>query len=214
MKTRLLLVRHGQSEANEAGIYAGHTNSELTDVGKQQAILTADYIAKTFSVDAVYASDLKRAYHTGEVIAASTGAELYPTKNLREIFAGKWEGVSFDVLCREYQEDYERWMNDIGNSRCSGGESVAELKDRILDALTEIAKTNIGKTIVIATHATPIRAMQCHWNNLPLDAMKDIPWVSNASVTEVTYEDGVWTLVKIGYDAHLKNLKTILPENV
>lgn len=214
MKTRLLLIRHGQSEANLQGIYAGHSDADLTQLGEQQAVLTAEYIVKNFDVDGIYASDLKRAYSTGRAVADRTGLDVHSIRELREIFAGNWEGVPFEVLQKEYETEYACWINDIGNCRCTGGESVAELKERILSALTKIAQENAGKTIVIATHATPIRAMQCYWSNLELDAMKDIPWVSNASVTEVVYEDGRWELCEIGHDTHLKDLKTVLPDNV
>lgn len=214
MKTRLLLIRHGQSEANLQEIYAGHTDAVLTQVGEQQAALTAEYIVTHFDVDAIYASDLKRAYCTAEAVALKSGLKVQSIKELREIFAGKWEGVPFEVLWKEYEKEFDCWVNDIGNSRCTGGESVVELGERVLSVLTQIAEENPGKTIVIATHATPIRVMQCYWSKLPLDAMKDIPWVSNASVTEVVYEDGRWTLCEIGHDAHLKDLKTVLPDNV
>ena len=192
MKTKLLLIRHGYSEANCQHIFAGHTDSKLTKIGEEQALLTAEYIKENYVV----------------------GLKIEATRNLREIFAGEWEGVPFETLWKDYQKEYDCWVNDTGNARCTGGESVLELQERIAKTLTQIAKENAGKTVVIATHATPIRVMQCYWSNLPLDAMKEIPFVSNASVTEVVYEDGSWTLCEIGYDAHLKDLKTVLPDNV
>ena len=63
--TRLLFVRHGQSEANLEGVFAGQIDPALTELGYRQAECTAEFIAKTYSVDAVYSSDLQRAYHTG-----------------------------------------------------------------------------------------------------------------------------------------------------
>ena len=75
------------------------------------------------------------------------------------------------------------WLSDIGNAVCSGGESVKELGARVMEALTDIAKKNSGKTVAVATHATPIRAAQTLIEYGDIGYMKDVPWVSNGSVT-------------------------------
>lgn len=212
--TTLILVRHGQSEANLAGTFAGQSDVELLEMGIMQAQKTAEYIAEHYKTDIVYASDLKRAYKTGEIIANLTKTKIIPDKNLREIYAGEWQGKKFDALTTIYKEDYSIWLQDIGNSHCTGGESAEQLGERIINALTKIAQSNDGKTVVIALHATPIRVAQCLMSGLTLDSMKNIPWVSNASITEVTYENGEWKFVKIGIDEHLSELKTTFAANV
>ncbi len=210
----LLLVRHGESEANRSGTFAGQTDVQLLHKGIEQARKTAEYIAEHYTVSRVYASDLKRAYKTGRVISDLLQVDLISNEKLREINAGEWQGKMFDELVANYQEDYACWLSDIGNCTCTGGESVKQLGVRVVEALTDIAEDNIGKTVVIATHATPIRVLQCLLQGLSLDAMKDIPWVSNASVTELTYESGKWNFVNVGEDKHLSELKTSFPANV
>lgn len=71
-----------------------------------------------------------------------------------------------------------------------------------------------GKTVVIVTHATPIRALLCRLKGMTLDQMKDVSWVSNASVTVVRVEDDNWILEQTGEDAHLSGLRTQFPANV
>ena len=212
--TTLILIRHGESEANRQRVFAGHLDVDLQDTGLKQAKATARYLVENYKIDKVYASDLKRAFNTGKCVADLIGKEPIPDKNLREILAGKWDGVKFDDLINDFKEDYHIWLTDIGNCRCTGGESVKELSERVMAALTSIAQENPGKTVVVATHATPIRAVQCILSGLTLDSMKDIPWVSNASITEISYDDGKWKLVKAGYDSHLSELKTQLPASV
>lgn len=68
--------------------------------------------------------------------------------------------------------------------------------------------------MVIATHATPIRALRCICSGRDMDEMKYVPWVSNASVTELTYDGGLWSLGRVGMDSHLAALKTEFPPNV
>jgi len=212
--TTLLLIRHGQSEANKLGVFAGHFDAPLLPLGIEQAKKTAAYIAENYKVDKVYASDLKRAYVTGSCIADSCKAPIKADCNLREIGAGKWEACPFAELIKLYASDYDVWLHDIGNARCTGGESVAELGERVLRALTSIAKANDGKTVAIATHATPIRAMQSFVHYAGFKAMKHIPWVSNASVSVLSFDDGKWRFIAEGIDAHLGDIKSSLPANV
>ena len=175
--TTFLLVRHGESDANCEGFFAGQLDVNLREKGILQAEKTAQFIADEYNVDVVYASDLKRAYRTGEIIAKMTGADIVADKGLREINAGQWQGRKFDDLVSSFGDTYSVWLNDIGVCRCDGGESVKELGERVFKAVTDIAEQNPDKTVVIATHATPIRAIECIAGGHPIEFMKNIPWV-------------------------------------
>lgn len=211
---KIILMRHGQSEANKANIFAGHLDLPLTELGEKQAQLSAEYIVNNYEIDKIYASDLKRAYNTGKTVADMLNMEIETSEKLREISAGEWEGHPFDELETKYEEEYRLWCNDIGKAACPGGESVKDFSQRIICAMTEIAKKNEGKTVLIAIHATPIRVMQCVCRRIAIEDMKDVPWVSNASVSVVQYDKGVWTLLLESHDKHLGEYKTKLPANV
>ena len=212
--TTLILVRHGESTANRQRIFAGHYDAELQDRGLEQAKKTAEYLVKNYKIDKVYASDLKRAYATGKCTADLAGVEIVPDEDLREIRAGKWDGMKFDDIVTTYPDDYGIWMNDIGKARATDGESVAELCKRVMKKLTEIAMENDDKTVVVATHATPIRVIQSTIQTGGLDEMKNIPWVSNASVSVLEYDNGKWKFKLISEDKHLGELSTSLPKSV
>ncbi len=214
MATTLIIVRHGESEANGSKRFAGHLDIPLSAKGFKQAELTAHYIKENYHVDAVYASDLQRAYHTALPIAEAFGLAVTKTEQLREVFAGHWQGQSFDVLESRYAKSYWTWRNDIGNGHPEGGESVAEVAQRVWGAVNQIAQKEDGKTVVIATHATPIRSLLCRVQGWPLARMKDIGWVSNASVNIVRVEDDRWMLEQKGLDTHLAELKSYFPANV
>ena len=201
--TTLLLIRHGQSTANRDGIYVGQTDALLSPEGEIQAAVTAAFIAGKYQVDHVYASDLKRAYRTGEAVAQVFSLPVKTDERLREIFSGAWEGVPYAVLEVTCAQDRHIWHRDIGNCRVTQGESVRELAARVMEGLTEIAKKHDGQTVVIATHATPIRAMQCLMSGLTMDEMHTVPWASNASVTEVQYDAGAWRVTAASQDRHL-----------
>ena len=183
--TRLLLVRHGESVANRRDVFSGYYDAELEEKGRVQADKTAKYIVSKYQIEKVYASDLKRAYETGKTVADLAGVPIESREGLREINGGKWEGVPFAKLPILYPEIYKIWMNDIGKMRCPEGESIEELGTRVLKAVTEIACENEGKTIVIATHATPIRVLESMIRLGGVEKMQTVSWVSNASVTEL-----------------------------
>lgn len=201
--TKLLLIRHGRSTANRDGIFVGQTDVPLSPEGEVQAAITAAFIKGKYAVDHVYASDLKRAYCTGEAVAQLFSLEVKKDHRLREIFSGAWEGLTYPEMEAAYAHDREMWRNDIGNSRCTDGESVREMAERVLQCLEEIAKAHDGQTVAVASHATPIRAMQCVLGGLPIEQMQTVPWVHNASVTEVQYDKGNWRVVTAGQDRHL-----------
>ena len=213
-KTTFLLIRHGESQANKEQIFGGHYDAPLTESGLEQARITGRFIQENYKVHKVYASDLKRAYVTGSTIAEIVGAEIVPEPGLREIFGGEWEGKKYTQIQEKYEEAFRIWKTRTGRARCTGGESVSELGKRIMDTLHRIAEENPGETIVIATHATPVRVMQCLVEKGTLEEMEHTPWVSNASVTELIYKNGKWTLGKIGMDAHLSEHRTTLPDTV
>lgn len=211
--TKLYLIRHGESEANRARLFAGHSNFDLTETGRQQARCAADWF-EGVPVDRIVASDLLRAYNTAVPLSEKRQIAIEPCESFREIFAGAWEGVHFDEIAENYAADYDVWRHDIGNARCTGGETVRHLGERVLGAVTKLAQDADGQSVVIATHATPIRALLSLWQTGDVTAMKDIPWVPNASVTAVRYENGVFTPEIIGSTDHLQGLLTKLPTNV
>ena len=211
---RIILQRHGQSRANETSVFAGHLDVELTETGKKQAEISADYIVQNYKIDKIYSSDLKRAYDTAQAVAGRICKDVTAKKELREIFAGEWDGQLFDDLQVKYKADYAVWLSDIGKAECTGGETVKQFSERIISAITDIAKENDGKTVLIAIHATPIRVMQCVCKNLPIEDMKKVPWVTNASVTVINYDNGKWSMELESYDEHIGELKTKLQANV
>ena len=212
--TRIIIVRHGQSEANAKCAFAGHTDFELSALGVKQANATAKYVVENYSIDKIYTSDLSRAYGTALPISKMSGLTLITASELREIFAGKWEGEKFDTLEEKYAQDYSVWLKDIGNAHPTEGESVKQMAQRVRRAVTKIAEENNGKTVVIVSHGTPIRSLVALFNGKDVSEMKNIPWVTNASVTEVEYNDGVFALVATGVDSHLSGFSSGLPANV
>lgn len=213
MKTTFYLIRHGQSLGNIQHRFLGHTDWDLTELGYRQAACTAT-VFEEIPVDAVVASDLKRAWNTAAPIAAMKSLPIQPEPGFREIFAGDWEGRTFEEIQEVYPASYTCWREDIGRAETPEGETVRQLYDRVSDALRRTAEAYPGKTVVIATHATPIRLLITALSGRPIEDAARTPWVSNASVTKLTLEDGVYTIEYTDRHDHLGMLSTTLPANV
>lgn len=211
--TRLFFVRHGESQANQLQLFAGSGNFVLTERGLAQAQAAAQELSK-YKLDAVYASDLQRAYCTGLAIKQKQNCPIYKASGLREISAGLWESSPFDTIVQNYPEMHSIWKNDIGSAVLPQGESVAQLYARVKATVLDIIQQNPEKNICIASHATPIRAMEAVWNSLPCEQMQKFPWVTNASITIVEYDQGTWRLILRDYHEHLGALSTALPKNI
>ncbi len=214
MKTRVLFVRHGESQGNVEEKFNGHINFDLTERGHAQAECTAQFL-DAYPIDVIYASDLDRAFHTAEHTAKRKGLPVHPSKALREINGGAYEGMPYKDIINHFPKEFDVWLHDIGNSACPGGESVADLYTRVNNEVLRIVAENRGKNILIATHATPIRVMTCVWKGLPVSEMGQTSWVNNASVTIVDYdENNQPEIVAYNLADHIGELNTFLPKDV
>ena len=206
--TRLIVIRHGQSVANMEDKFAGHSDFELTELGHKQAELAAKYVKEHFTVDAVYSSDLSRAYHTALPSARAFGLEVCVSPALREIYAGIWEAMPFSQVINEYSKDFALWRDDFESAYCPEGETVKQLCKRVCDEVCRIAKKHDGQTVIIASHASPVRAIQGAANNGDANSVN---YVANASINLFTYDNGKISADKLNIVEHLGDLMTALP---
>jgi len=160
---RVILVRHGETQWNKDRRYQGHSDVALNDIGRAQAGKVARRL-RSEKVDAVYASDLSRAYQTAEVIAREHGLPVEKVPGLREIHFGDWEGLSREELTEQFGEAYARWQAEPLTTRAPGGESFEDVQVRALAALEAIvARHADGETLVIVAHGGAICSILCHY---------------------------------------------------
>lgn len=209
-KTQIYLIRHGESQGNLAAAFIGHGDVDLSETGRLQAKKAAEYL-QNIPADAIYSSDLKRAFHTAQYTAQCKGMSVTKMDGLREVFAGAWEGRAFLELKEEYPEDFGLWLADLSRARCTGGESVEEMHTRVQGVLDEIVRENVGKSVFIFCHGTPIRALSAAWQGIHI---MDVPWAANASVTHAECDNGTYRVIEYGRDDFMGDLVTTLPDDV
>ena len=186
----------------------------LTPEGYMQADVAAEYM-KDEKIDAIYSSDLLRAHNTALPFSAVYGLPINDTEGLREIYAGSWEGLQMTEIIARHPEDMLTWKEDFSNARCTDGESVAELYERIVSYVLKLAAENEGKTILLASHATPVRAIDCFSRGLGAERMGDVSFVRNSAICIFEYEIGAITPVKIDIVDHLDpTLVTGVPKDL
>lgn len=211
--TEIILLRHAQSVSNKAGTFTGQLDKTLSPFGEKQSEAVKEYIIKNYKIDAIFSSDLSRVAATVEPTAKYLDKKIIMDKDLREIDGGAWQGKTFEFIEEKYPKAYGVWRDDIGNAICPGGESMRQLASRVSSCIKRIAKSYDGKTVLIATHATPIRAFTAVCKYADLSRMKDIRWVPNASISIFDFDGENITPVILGYVEHLSGMITKLPDN-
>jgi len=186
--TTLLLARHGETDWNRARRWQGHADRPLTERGWAQAAALAERLAD-IALDAVYASDLRRARDTAAVVAARQGIEVIELRELREVDVGSWEGLTREEAEARFPEGYRRWL--AGGTGWDDGETYEEMSARVLAAVGQIARANEGGRPLVVSHGGPIRAIHAAALGLRVDAYRRIrPVEPNARLSAVCVEDG------------------------
>ncbi|NLI12682.1 alpha-ribazole phosphatase [Pelotomaculum propionicicum] len=158
MGCRIYLVRHGETEWNTTMRYQGHTDIPLSDKGRLQAKLLAGRLAgQKFA--GFFASDLKRAHETAQIISSLHGMEINTLPDLRELNFGLWEGLSVKEINKAFPEESKRFWEKPLFVRIPGGETLHEMANRAVAAVKKIVERHSGDNIVIVTHGGVIRSL-------------------------------------------------------
>lgn len=183
---RFLLVRHGETLWNKTYKYQGQVDVPLNETGIKQAYCISERL-KNIDIDFVYSSNLNRAINTAKIIAKPHGLKVIPTKEMRELSFGKWEGFTAKEIEEQWPGELERWRQDPFKRKPPGGENLEELFFRTSNFLKKVANKHPEKRIVIVTHAGTIRAILAVLLNLKVEMFWKFK-ISNASLTIIKYD--------------------------
>ncbi|PXX57686.1 putative phosphoglycerate mutase [Nocardia tenerifensis] len=156
--TRLLLLRHGQTELSVQRRYSGRGNPPLTELGREQAARAAKMLAAKGGISAVLTSPLSRARDTAEAAAAALGAPLTVSDGLIETDFGEWEGLSFREAAERDPDLHGRWLGDP-SLPAPGGESFDQVRERVDAVRRDLIGLYPGANLVVVSHVTPIKTL-------------------------------------------------------
>jgi broad specificity phosphatase PhoE/ribonuclease HI len=156
--TRLLLLRHGQTELSVQRRYSGRGNPTLTELGRQQADAAARYLAQRGGISAVVTSPLQRCYDTATAAAKALGLDVTVDEDLIETDFGAWEGLTFAEAAEHDPELHRRWLRDT-STKPPGGESFDHVNQRVCRARDRVVAEYGGTTVLVVSHVTPIKML-------------------------------------------------------
>lgn len=153
---RVVLIRHGQSTWNREHRIQGQLDPPLSDEGRQQAArLGARLSGRSFA--GFYASDLKRAFETAELIGNAIGSDPEPMATLREIYLGEWEGLRSEEIAERYPQAWASWVEEPDWDCVPGGEGAAAFDARIGACMEEILSRHPHGDVLVVTHGGVIQ---------------------------------------------------------
>jgi broad specificity phosphatase PhoE len=165
---RLLLLRHGETNWNSQGRCQGLTDLDLNETGAQQARETA-WSLRNESIDAIYSSDLKRAFQTAGAVNKYHDLGVTIDSDLRELNHGDLEGRTFEEVRDAFPEFIKAWRNQPAYLPIPGGESFADVNHRSSRSLERICHRHAQQTVLVVSHQFPIRAILCQITGSPLN---------------------------------------------
>ncbi|MFD0690984.1 histidine phosphatase family protein [Actinomadura fibrosa] len=188
--TRLVLVRHGETEWHAENRYAGTSDVALTRRGLEQARLLGAWAAAA-RPDAVWCSDLARARRTAAPAAEAAGTMIRVDTRLRELDFGRGEGLTRADMERTFPEALRAFHADPVAAHLPGGEDPAAAARRFTACLHDIAARHPGGRVLVVAHSTALRLALCRLLGLPLkDYRRRFPALGNCALTEIRLRDG------------------------
>jgi probable phosphoglycerate mutase len=209
--TRIIAIRHGETDWNTTRRLQGHADIPLNDNGRAQAqavarALTEDDGMGSSAIAAVYASDLARAFETGRAIAEAARAPITPVPGLRERSFGQWEGRIYPELSVEFPAETERWRKrDPEWSPPGAAENLLQFRERINHTVQDLAARHLDEQIVVVTHGGALDLLYRLATGLDLQAPHT--WaLGNAAINRLLWTpEGGLTLVGWGDLRHLSS---------
>lgn len=205
--TKLLLVRHGESEFNHAGKFAGFSDVDLTDTGRWQVERLRERIAEE-KIDAVYSSDLKRAVKTAEIAMEGRGICITTCPEVREINYGEVDGLPFSEIKARYPDLAKQLSTSELELAFPGGETFSEFVQRVATFKDRLAKHGQTETVLLVAHGGPLRALLCSMLGISQSSWWQLS-IDNASLSIVETHSRGTVLRLLNETYHLRDRKQV-----
>lgn len=179
---RFYFVRHGETDWNKHRVFQGHTDIPLNEEGKKQVRRAAQHLSNK-KIEAVYTSDLIRAYQTAQIIAEMHNVKTIKDDRLREVNFGEWEGLNYEEISAKHKEALDAWLNDIIGTQLPGGGSVKDVLRNLVSFIDDMISRN-HQELVVTTHGGVIKTLIWHINE-----GKVVLWEQEVSLGSITILD-------------------------
>ncbi len=201
--TRIIAVRHGETAWNADSRMQGHLDIPLNATGRWQAQRLAQALAGE-TLDAIYASDLSRAFDTAQAVAALSGHAVTADAGLRERAFGSFEGQTYTGIEVRWPEEGARWRARDVDFAPQGGESLRQFHARCVGAASRLAAAHPGGTVLLVAHGGVLDCLYRAATRIELDVIRT--WqLGNASINRLLYSGEGFSLVGWSDTRHLED---------
>jgi len=201
--TQIYLVRHGQTISNTLGRIQGHSDSPLSERGKEQVSMLAKRLCDT-AITAIYSSDLGRALATAKILGQTLGKPVQQDGRLREVSFGKVEGLTWDEVATKHSSIQRAWFQHEANARLPGGESREEVTIRAMEMLEDLVCDYAGERILAVTHGGVLACILIHILQIA-KGIRPMCSFDNAALNVIQYKNGQWKIKTWNDGWHLLN---------
>jgi broad specificity phosphatase PhoE len=186
--TELILIRHGETDWNVEGRYQGQADPPLNQAGLDQARLLVKEL-RDVHLDVLYASPLRRALQTAQILADSLKVPLHLEPRLMEIHQGDWQGRLRAKISALYPELFRRWETDPWQVTPPGGEHLSYVQARVDRAVGDMLARYRGKRIGVVAHRIPIALIKVRYQGLDPDVVRTLQ-LPNTYWETITIKEG------------------------
>jgi len=199
--TTLILVRHGRTAWNEEARFQGQADPPLDAEGREQSARIAQRLAAV-GADALYASDLRRAHASAEIIAQRLGLAVNTCAALGERSYGAWQGLTRKEIEERFPESWSRWITQPDVHRPEGAERMAEMTARVVACLERLMTQHRRGRLVVVSHGGPIKSAVMHFLDIPMSHRRRFV-IHNASLSVLSLGAERTTLQTLNDTCHL-----------
>jgi probable phosphoglycerate mutase len=204
--TTFYLIRHGETEWNLTGRWQGHTDVPLNALGRAQAQRLAERLrAERIHFEALYSSDLQRAWQTAQALTEALGVATQALPALREIDVGGWSGLTHPQVVARDPELIARLESGEDLPRGGDGERFVDLHQRVVSAVEQLAADHPGARLALITHGGPIRALLLQAARDKTNVLPRRLHIGNTSISLLVGGPKAWDLGAINDMSHLED---------
>lgn len=204
--TRFYLIRHGQTYWNQENRMQGQHETDLTPLGEKQAIALGEHL-KGILFDHVYASPLRRAMKTAELILGERNLPIEKDDALKEILMGDWQGILIDDLKEQFPEEIDLFWHHPEKYKRESCETYEEVRTRAAAFMERIAREHVGENILVVTHGALLKTLYTYLKYQQISEIAHAVHPLSTAMAIVEKKDGLWHVLEWNDTTHLASLE-------
>jgi len=204
--TRILLIRHGQTEWNRQQVFRGRAEIPLSEIGVRQAEALAQRLSSEH-ISALYCSPLGRASLTAQLIGAPHQISPHPVEDLTDFDYGEWSGKSRPEVAQRWPDLLRQWETEPHLVQMPGGEMLEEARQRAVGAVRGLLSRHSGSTVAAISHRVITKLLLCDFLGLGNEAFWRL-WQDTCCLNIIDAEGARVVIRAINDTGHLCGLET------